>query len=42
MWDLQPGSEKNEETNVSAEWDTGINISQEFKQLFGEFDFEEF
>ena len=37
LWDSESGSEKGEETDVPADWDTDINITQEeFEQLFGE------
>ena len=40
LWDSEPGSE-GEESNVPADWDTDINITQEeFDQLFGESDDE--
>ena len=37
LWDSESGSEKGEKTDVPANWDTDINITQEeFEQLFGE------
>ena len=39
MWDFESGSEKDEETDVSACCDANTNITQKgFEQLFGEFD----
>ena len=40
LWDSEPGSE-GEESDVPADWDTDIKITQEeFDQLFGESDDE--
>ena len=42
LWDSEPSAER-EEYDVSADWGTGINITQkEFKQLFSESDESDF
>ena len=42
LWDSETSAER-EEYDVSADWGTGINITQkEFKQLFSESDESDF